>query len=160
MGNYIEKDFKIYRAEEIIKEKLLKSGANEASNGAIVKSGFLNSKIKGIFDTSYDYCFSFKDTAGESHAIFTEDRERVNDTESRVQIKIGYEIIFIVPTRFFIKIHTPAETFKTLSINVPEEILFLENPWEEFVKFVDNKLNIVKNNIELGKNSWINDSLK
>ena len=75
-------------------------------------------------------------------------------------MKVGYEIDFITLTQFFIKIHTPVETFRTLVIDIPEEVFLAEHPWEDFMNFVDNKLNIVENNIKLGQNDNINELLK
>ena len=162
MNKYIENDYKRNIAEKVIIGKLLDSGAEETNNGTIVKSGFLNTKIKGNFDMGFDYCFSFTDAAENSYGVLIEDVEKTDENIVYSQVKIGYEIVFTftVPIQFFIKIHTPTETFKTLGIDIPEEILLSENPWKEFTNFVDNKLNIVESNIKFGQNNNINELLK
>lgn len=161
MGNYIEKDFKINRAKSVIEGKLLESGANKTKGGLVVKAGFLDTKvIEGKVNNEFNYSFTFTDTAEISHTISSEPINEPKDATKDWQMKAGYEIVFIIPTQFFIKIHTPIETFRTSVIDVPEEILLSEYPWKEFLNFVDNKLNIVENNIKLGQNSDINELLK
>lgn len=161
MGNYIEKDFKINRAKSVIKEKLLESGANESKCGTIVKAGFLNTEaITGRIDYDFDYSFTFTDMEEVSRKTYSTPINEPKDAAKKRQMKVGYEIVFNIPTQFFIKIHTPVETFRTLVVDVPEEVLLAEYPWKEFMNFVDNKLNIVEDNIKLGQNSWINDLLE
>ena len=161
MEKYIEKDFKINIAKKVIKDRLLESGANESKGCVIVKAGFLNTKaITGEINYDFNYSFTFRDMAGISHTISSTPIDKPKDAKKDWQMKIGYEIDFITLTQFFIKIHTPVETFRTLVVDVPEEVLLAEYPWKEFMNFVDNKLNIVENNIRLGQNDNINELLK
>ncbi len=160
MEKYIKKDFQINRAKRVIKEKLLESGANESIGGSIVKAGFLNTKaITGRINYDFNYSFTFTDMAEISHTTLSTPINEPKDATKDWQMKVGYEIVFI-ETQFFIKIHTPVETFRTLVIDVPEEVLLAEHPWEDFMNFVDNKLNIVESNIKLGQNDNINELLK
>lgn len=161
MEKYIEKDFKINRAKSVIKDKLLESGANESKGCSIVKAGFLNTKaITGRINDDFNASFTFTDMAEISHTILAMPINEPKDAAKDWQMKVGYEIDFISLTQFFIKIHTPVETFRTLVIDVPEEVLLAEYPWKEFMNFVDNKLNIVENNIKIGENDGINELLK
>ena len=161
MEKYIEKDFKINIAKRVIKNRLLESGANESKGGLIVKAGFLNTKVtKGRINNDFDCSFTFRDMAGISHTISLTPLDEPKDAKKDWQTKVGYEIVFLTQTQFFIKIHTPVETFRTLVVDVPEEVLLAEYPWKEFMNFVDNKLNIVESNIKLGQNDNINELLK
>lgn len=161
MEKYIEKDFKINRAKSVIKENLLNSGANEAKSRIIVKAGFLNTKaITGEINYDFNYCFTFTDMANISHTTSSRPIDEPKDAAKDWQMEVGYEIDFITLTQFFIKIHTPVETFRTLVVDVPEEVFLSEYPWKEFVNFVDNKLNVVEDNIKLGQNDNINELLK
>ena len=158
MNKYIENDYQRNTAEKVIIGKLLDSGATETVSGLIVKAGFLPNVKVDTLKGDFIYHFTFTDMAGVDHTTTAEANE---EKEKLTKIKVGYEIIMNNLAEFAVKIHTPYETFNSLLINIPkEEILLAEYPWKEFMNFVDNKLNIVENNIKLGQNDNINELLK
>lgn len=162
MGNCIEKDFKIESGKRIAKEALMIAGANNTTNGHIVKAGFLNkTKERTIKKEELPYSFTFTDYAGESHTTISVSKIISNNDLQEISTKVGYEIIMNSNLDVLkINIYSKNENYSFENIPIPKELFLDEHPEETFLHFLDRRLDIIELYIKIGENSGITEFLK
>lgn len=161
MNKYIENDYKKSKVKAILRDKLLIADAKETSDGCIIKAGWLKKfQYIPIDEDRKDWVsFTFRDISGWAHTTWTDITEELKG--NKVPIGIGYEIIYDINNdKFSIAIHINHRQIKTNNITIPEKLFLEEYPDEKIIDFMETKLDIIENNIELLNNEKVNNLLK
>lgn len=160
--------------EKIIKNEY-ETGINKTKEDEIAKEYIKNANRAKIKEALKTAGFSEDGKSLDKHGFFKDAIEPANKEYFSFRIKdggfycskdykMGYEIIYCYDVNDWITISIhgyPDVTYEFSNIRVPSEIMFATiNVKEKFIDFLDEKLNIIKNNLDFSNYQKIVEILK